>query len=140
MIRLANANDIPAIKALMESEPGFWQDNWRNNVLEQAIKSADGLAFVYERETGIIGFACCHDLGFRAYLSELIVSNKSKGQGIGKQLVNHIELILEARGCATLIADVWKSAKSFYEHMGWHSPDVVLLRKKLKGQDQPTSR
>ena len=34
-------------------------------------------------------------------------------------------------GCCVVIADVWRDAESFYKKLGWESPDVVLLRKKL---------
>ena len=119
----------------MAGEPGFWQDNWRGDVLKRALKSAQGLAFVYVEADDILGFACGHDLGFRGYLSELIVAKTSKGKGIGKQLIAHLESALENRGCEILIADVWKDASGFYESMGWLPPDVILLRKKLKTTD-----
>ena len=46
MIREATQDDIPAIETLMKGEPGFWQDNWRADVLNRAMVSARGLAFV----------------------------------------------------------------------------------------------
>jgi GNAT superfamily N-acetyltransferase len=78
-----------------------------------------------------IGFVCGHDLGFRAYLSELVVVKTRRGQGIGRQLVAHLESELASRGCAILISDVWKDVRGFYESMGWSPPDAVLLRKIL---------
>jgi ribosomal protein S18 acetylase RimI-like enzyme len=84
----------------------------------------------------IVGFICGHDLGFRAYLSELVVANTHRDQGIGKRLVAHLESELASRGCAVLISDVWKDARGFYESMGWSPPDVILLRKKLGEWDQ----
>lgn len=131
MIREAKQTDIPAIRAIMKAEPGFWQDTWRADVLERGLKAADGLAFVCVEDQEIVGFICGHDLGFRAYLSELVVAKTYRDQGIGKQLVTHLESQLASCGCAGLISDVWKDARGFYEAMGWSSPDVVLLRKKL---------
>ncbi len=123
----------------MKAEPGFWQDTWRADVLERGLKAASGLAFVCVEDEEIVGFVCGHDLGFRAYLSELVVAKTHRDRGIGKQLVAHLEAELTSRGCAGLIADVWKTARGFYESMGWSSPDVVLLRKKLinNGSQQP---
>ena len=123
------------IKMLMNGEPGFWQETWREDVLNYSIESAQGLAFVYVADKEIVGFICGHDLGFRAYLSELIVAKKYKGQGIGKRLVKQLESALVARGCKVLVADVWKDARGFYESLGWTSPNVILLRKQLKCTD-----
>ena len=41
----------------------------------------------------------------------------------------HDELI--ERGCSVVIADVWRDAESFYRKLGWDSPDVILLAKRL---------
>ena len=131
MIRPAIQKDIPDIKELMQSEPGFWQDSWRPDVLEHAIESADSLAFVWEQNEQILGFICTHDVGFRAYLSELIVAKSARSQGIGKQLVEHVQAELTKRGCAVLISDVWRDAEGFYKSLGWEEPTVKLLHKHL---------
>ena len=131
MIRIAKHRDIPKIRDLMKSEPGFWQDTWREDVLERGLNSADGLAFVWEENRQILGFICAHDLGFRAYLSELIVASPARFKGIGRNLVRHIERELENRGCNILISDVWKDVEGFYKSLGWSEPDVLLLRRKL---------
>ena len=134
MIREATEKDIRAIRALMKAEPSFWQEDWRTDVLERGLEAAGGLAFVYVTGQDIIGFVSGHDLGFRAYLSELIVAKTHKSEGIGRQLLAHLESALVARGCAILIADVWKDARGFYERLGWTPPDVILLRKRLAGK------
>lgn len=35
MIRTANLKDIPEIVDLIKSEPGFWDETWRDNVLSE---------------------------------------------------------------------------------------------------------
>jgi ribosomal protein S18 acetylase RimI-like enzyme len=132
MIRRAEQDDVPTIKALMQSEPGFWQDSWREDVVERGLAASDGLAFVCEEAGQVVGFVCAHDLGFRSYLSELIVSKKVRGQGIGKDLVERVQQELTARDCAILVSDVWRDAEEFYRSLGWKKPDVTLLRKRLK--------
>ncbi len=132
MIRKAIQQDASEIEVLMKSEHGFWNEKWRDDVLSVGIANANGLAFVYVEEAKIKGFICGHDVGFRAYLSELIVSKEIRGKGIGKQLLHRIEKELENRGCNLMIADVWRDAEMFYRSQGWSEPDVVLLRKKLK--------
>jgi N-acetylglutamate synthase len=131
MIRPAVEADFSAIQALMQSEPGFWQPGWDRSTLAQAVRAAGDLALVWEEDGSILGFACAHDLGFRAYLNELVVSPAARGQGIGRQMVEYIQAELSRRGQSVLIADVWKDAEPFYRALGWSAPDVVLLRKKL---------
>jgi GNAT superfamily N-acetyltransferase len=131
MIRTANIEDCSRIKVLMQSVPGFWRDDWREDALELAVGNAAGLAFVWEEKNELLGFVCAHDLGVRAYLSELVVADPARGRGIGRQLVRRVEQEVAARGCTVLFADVWKDARVFYERLGWTPPDVVLLRKEL---------
>jgi len=132
MIRSARIDDVPMIRRLMQSEAGFWDTTWRVDVLERALNSAVDLAFVWEEGGQIRGFICAHDLGFRAYLNELIVAKSIRTRGVGTQLVQHIEHLLEKRGCSVLISDVWKDSVPFYKSLGWAEPGVVLLRKHLK--------
>jgi len=100
-------------------------------VLERGVATSAGLAFVWEEGGQVIGFVCAHDLGFRAYLSELIVKKSDRNRGIGARLVERIHQELSARGCAVIIADVWHDAEEFYKSLGWPEPDVKFLRKKL---------
>ena len=55
MIGIATEADVPKIKALMQEEGE------------------------------ILGYPCGHDLGFRAYLSDLIVAKSARNRGIGRQ-------------------------------------------------------
>jgi len=126
MIRRAMPDDVPEIRLLMESVPGFWQSHWSNSTVGLAI--AGGLAFVFEEDSRILGFVCAHDLGFRAYLSELVVAPKTRNQGIGRALVQRVEQELSVRGQAVLIADVWRDAIPFYAALGWEAPEAVLLK------------
>ena len=71
----------------MEAEPGVWHCDWSDATLAKAIETAGDLALVWEDDTTITGFVCAHDLGFRAYLSELIVAQGARGQGIGRNPV-----------------------------------------------------
>jgi len=75
----------------------------------------------------VVGFASAHDVGFRAYISELAVSAYHQRQGIGAQLVLQIEAELTQRGCAVLIADVYPPAEPFYRELGWRTPEATLL-------------
>jgi GNAT superfamily N-acetyltransferase len=130
-IRPAVETDVEQIRVLIESIPGLWHPDWRPNVLERAIRSAGGLAYVWIEGDELVGFACAHDVGFLAYLSLLAVAEPLRGRGIGAALIRHIEQTLADRGCANLISDVWQDAVGFYEALGWSAPPVVLLRRRL---------
>lgn len=132
MIRLANAADVARIRLLMTSVPGFWDASWRVDVLERVVASPGTVALVHDDSETIDGFACAHDVGFRAYLSELVVSPTARGRGIGARLLAEIERQLSALGCTVVIADVWRDAEDFYRSQGWTPPAVVLLRKRLE--------
>jgi len=115
----------------MEAEPGLWHHDWSDATLARGIETGGDLALVWEEDTAIVGFVCAHDLGFRAYLSELIVAREARGRGIGRRLVERIQAQLARRGRRILIADVWHDAEPFYRSLGWEPPDAVLLRRKL---------
>lgn len=127
-IRPAVEADAQQIRALIESIAGLWHPDWRPDVLERAIRSADGLAYVWMEGDDLVGFACAHDVGFLAYLSLLAVAEAARGHGIGATLIRHIEQALADRGCSILISDVWQDAVGFYQAVGWSAPPVVLLR------------
>jgi predicted N-acetyltransferase YhbS len=131
MIRKAVKDDMPAIRSLMKSEPGFWQESWREDVLERGLEASADLSFVWEESGRILGFICAHDLGFRGYVSELIVKSSERGRGVGTALVEKVQQKLVSAGCAVLISDVWRGAEGFYKSLGWTEPNVKLLRKRL---------
>jgi ribosomal protein S18 acetylase RimI-like enzyme len=134
MIREALASDVQKIRSLMQAVPGFWQPWWSDETIASAIGSANALAFVWECDSQILGFVCAYDLGFRAYLTELVVASEARKQGIGTSLVQAVEEALRGRGQRILIADVWRDAEQFYRSRGWEPPDVILLRQRLSQQ------
>jgi predicted N-acetyltransferase YhbS len=131
VIRTTTAADAHLIRSLIERVGGLWQPWWSDETLAAAIAPQNTLSFVWDSSAHVLGFICAHDLGFRAYLSELVVDDSVRHQGIGTLLVQAVETALRARGQRVLIADVWRDAEAFYRALGWEPPDVVLLRKRL---------
>ena len=78
MIRKTVKDDIPAISMLMQSEPGFWQESWREDVLERGIEASEGLSFVWEESGQFLGFICAHDF----VLGSLLSSNRWLTRGM----------------------------------------------------------
>src|SRR5262245_30770684 len=90
-IRQATSKDLLAIRRLMEAGPRVWRHDWSDATLAKGIETAGDLALVWSDDTVVVGFACAHDLGFRAYLSELVVAQGARGRGIGKKLIERIQ-------------------------------------------------
>ena len=129
MIQIATLQDIPSIIVLMKSVPGFWQASWNEGTVEQGIRASEGMAFVWAQDDEVLGFICAHDVGFRGYISELVVAEQVKGLGIGTQLLQYVEQEFVRRGRTVLIADVRHGAEGFYRSLGFTESDAVLLRK-----------
>jgi GNAT superfamily N-acetyltransferase len=130
VIRTAEASDVSAIEALMTSVPRFRDDGWPQDLLGRVLGSPGTIAPVRVDGRAVNGFVCAHDVGFRAYLSELVVWPDSQRRGIG------VEPALGGRAaplrprmppcdCRRL------GRRAFYRAQGWAPPSAVLMRKRL---------
>jgi ribosomal protein S18 acetylase RimI-like enzyme len=131
-IRSAEPDDEIAIKQLLCSLPGVWQKEWRDSAVSEALKSAGELALVATVNKEIKGFACFHDVGFRAYLSEMAIAEKYQKSGVGSLLLKRAENILSKNGCKLVVADVYPPAEEFYRKNGWVKPNAALLAKRIE--------
>ena len=129
-IRSAEPDDETAIKQLLCSLPGVWQKEWRDSAVSVALKSAGELALVAIVNKEIRGFVCFHDVGFRAYLSEMAIAERYQESGIGSLLLKRAENILSSRGCKLIVADAYPPAEKFYRRNGWLKPNATLLAKR----------
>jgi len=130
-IRNATPEDGAAVTRLLQSIEGLWQPEWRSDAVPRAIFAADGLSFVALEEDRVIGFICGHDVGFRAYLSELAVTEDRQRAGVGVALLRALESVLSVRGCRLVVADVYPPAEPFYRKQHWTAPAAVLLSRRL---------
>lgn len=136
-IRLATVDDAERVVVLMKSVQGVWQRGWRPDSVQRSIAAADGLAFVATNADAIIGFVSGHDLGFRGYLSELVVAERHQRTGVGSALLKAFERALADRHCRLVIADVYPPAAAFYAARGWKSSRAVLLARRLRAAKAP---
>jgi len=130
-IRPATPDDETAIKQLIFSLPGVWQKEWRDSAVSLALASAGKLALVAIVNKALAGFACFHDVGFRAYLSEMVIAERHQKSGIGSLLLKKAENILSRRGCKLIVADVYPPAEEFYHKNGWVRSKATLLAKRI---------
>jgi ribosomal protein S18 acetylase RimI-like enzyme len=126
-IRSASRTDITVIDALLRSSPGVWQPSWRDDAVERALLSANGLAYVAEENGAVVGFACAHDTGFRAYLSEMVIAESWQRRGVGAALLGALQQGIAQRGCKLVVADIYPPAAAFYRALGWAEPRATLL-------------
>ena len=65
-------------------------------------------------------------------ISELIVSSKARGNGIGRSLMNVMEKYFKSIGCEYICIDVFaynKNAINFYEQQGYHTREIIDIKK-----------
>ena len=130
--RSATMSDEHEVKELLKSTPGVWQEKWRDTAVAIAIESAGTLALVALQKDRIVGFASFHDVGFRAYLSEMVVSEPEQGKTIGSKLLRRAEELLADKGCQFIVADAYPPAEGFYRKKGWKRPTSVLMLKLIR--------
>lgn len=69
----------------------------------------------------------------RGFITELIVSNKARGNGVGQRLIDKIEEYFKLEGCEYSLVDVFaynQKAIDFYNKKGYH-PRMYTEIKKL---------
>jgi GNAT superfamily N-acetyltransferase len=89
------------------------------------------ITLVHQGKQTIDGFACAHDVGFRAYLSEFVVAPARQRQGLGSELLAEIERPARHTDAPSSLPIVARRREILsLERLG--PPPVVLLRKRLR--------
>ena len=144
-IRTANGNDADNITRLL-IELGWFSrfhadeynarlEEVHRGILECLADESHSL-FVAEGDEGqFVGYASVHWLpymflrGREGYLSELFVSEVSRGQGIGKVLLDTVTEEARRRGCSRLSLITSRHRASyqrvFYKKQGWVEREAV---------------
>lgn len=93
------------------------------------------LFVVAEDEEGIVlGCIMAGYDGHRGWMNYLATTPDARGTGIGRALVDHVELELRELGCPKLSLQVRTSnaeVVEFYRHLGYETDDTVTLGKRL---------
>lgn len=131
MVREMQASDYEAVMAL-------WQTT-ESMALKEADSEANitrylarnpGLSFVAEQQGQVVGAVLVGTDGRRGYLQHLAVAQSMRGQGIGKQLIEHAVAGLAQQGVAKthlFVANENSSAQGFYQRLGWFARDEVRM-------------
>ena len=84
--------------------------------LERMLRGSDVIVTARD-EQGLVGVArSISDGAWCCYLSDLAVSRRAQGQGVGRELIEQTRLAVGPEVCVLLLAA--PAAVSFYEHIG----------------------
>jgi len=134
-IRRCVAADEGAVSALWREvfpEAPPW--NHPESDFVRKLRVQPELFFVAVREGGVVGTVMGGYDGHRGWLYHLAVLPSSRGQGIGRALVERVECELMKLGCPKLNLQVRSSnleVRSFYEQLGYKVEDHMSLGKLL---------
>jgi GNAT superfamily N-acetyltransferase len=138
-IRRPGAEDAKALASLLH-EIGWFEllrsqtlqatTEHVNSQLERCLVDDSHSIFVAESAQGeVIGYISAHWLpylflpGPEGFISELFVRPVARGQGVGRQLLERIEVEARTRGCSRLSLINFRNRESyergFYSKMGW---------------------
>lgn len=107
------------------------------------IKKYNGKMFLYEENNQILGLIVSlinnedtFDYDFKApkrgRVSELIVTQKVRSKGVGKQLMDRITKYFKDNNCQAILISVFgynDSAINFYQKNGYHTRLIEMIKK-----------
>ncbi len=140
-IRLAKANDIPAILDLLgeilavhhKGRPDIFKSSgskYDHQQLAQLLNDPNQPVFVYEQDGQILGHLFCQFQEAQGnvlepvktlFIDDLCVSSSARGQGLGEKFIDFARGYAKEQGCYNLTLDVWADnagAVRFYERLG----------------------
>ena len=134
-IRPFRSEDTDAVVELWEvtglTRP--WNDPRKDIARKLSVQPQ--LFVVAEDEEGIVlGCIMAGYDGHRGWMNYLATTPDARGTGIGRALVDHVELELRELGCPKLSLQVRTSnaeVVEFYRHLGYETDDTVTLGKRL---------
>ncbi len=141
MIRRAEDRDIPRVLELLcqvnrlhhEGRPDLFRlaTKYGEEDLKAIFRDDSRPVYVWENDQGVQGYAMClvqEKKGDRMledmktlYVDDLCVDERSRGQGVGRALYDHVLSRARAMGCHNVTLNVWAcnpGAMAFYEKCG----------------------
>jgi ribosomal-protein-alanine N-acetyltransferase len=122
--RCANEKDLPSI---VEIENEAMSCPWSLKSYEEAISSDHSFIMVSEDDGQIAAFGVFYLTPPEAELPDIVVDEKYRGQGLGRQLLTKSLEELETRGIDTIFLEVRVSntpARRLYESFGFEEIGV----------------
>lgn len=90
-------------------------------------------AFEDDGLVGVLGLREVHTFarGRHMHVDDLVVSSNARGQGMGKNLIDHAEQLARSRGIKQVFLDSRSGATGFYERRGYRRHESILMKKWL---------
>lgn len=134
-IRPFRAEDTETVVALWEAvgltRP--WNDP-RKDIARKLDVQPELFVVAVDDDDGVIGAVMAGYDGHRGWMNYLATSPDVQGQGVGRALVEHVEVALRERGCPKVNLQVRSSNQvvvAFYEHLGYRIDDTIDLGRRL---------
>ena len=127
-LRIARREDISAWVGPLERASNAVP--WSEHLLGGEVESPYSVFWVAEVGDVPAGFVIVHMVGEEAEILEIVVSEKLRGTGVGRKLMEQAGITAQMRGCTALFLEVRPSntvARTLYERLGF---EPVGLRKR----------
>lgn len=124
--------DITHIPKILQAQKELYSMNFRNMVFNkefydmilswyhEALENPEWKAFVLLEKEEVSGFYLAQYKEVSGYLSQMFVSDKLRGKGYGKLLLDHFEKGVKDPGyCVLQASGMNESAVGFYERNGY---------------------
>lgn len=109
-----------------------WNDPQKD--IQRKLSTQPDLFLVGEIAGKIVATVMAGFDGHRGWVNYLAVLPEHREAGLGRCLMRHVEVALEARGCPKVNLQVRTSNQAvldFYQRIGYSKDDVVSLGKRL---------
>lgn len=118
-IRPATLADLPAIMVIEQSS---FADPWTLGAFRGMLGQSHVIGAIAELEGEVVGYTIAWAIGDEAELANIAVAPDRRGAGIGRQLLDALLALLDARGGATVFLEVRDSneaAQALYRSRGF---------------------
>lgn len=122
-------SDLPAVAALLSAE-GFGDDN--ADRLRTAFDQLQTFSVIALRSNLLAGVLLASFNGWHVFMSHLVVAPQTRGEGIGKLLIQALLRQAATSGAKGLIADSRLSAVGFFQKLDFRLPGAVFLIKDIQ--------
>jgi ribosomal protein S18 acetylase RimI-like enzyme len=133
--RSMTLEDYDAVYDLWQFSPGIGLSEADSREgIAQFLQANPERCFVALDDGELVGAVMCGCDGRRGYLHHLAVKPELRGQGIGRELVEHCMAALRAIGIAKAHIFVIKeneSGKVFWRNAGWQERDDLILMSRM---------
>ncbi|MGA4670006.1 GNAT family acetyltransferase [Propionibacteriaceae bacterium Y1923] len=142
-IRPFTSTDADAVVALWQAAGLVrpWNDPYRD-ITRKLSQQPELFVVAVDEQDRVVGSVMAGFDGHRGWMNYLAAATDTRGLGIGRALVEHVEHELRAVGCPKLNLQVRTSNSeviAFYRHLGYQVDDVVSMGRRLIEDPSPSA-